>query len=115
MALLIDNYDSFTYNLYQYLEELGEPTTVVRNDDMNAEELLGLQANMLIVSPGPSIPENAGVSVEAVRLFAGRVPILGVCLGLQCIAVAFGGKVGHAGEVVHGKTTNVTHDGKGRI
>ncbi len=114
MLLLIDNYDSFTYNLYQYLSELQvKEIEVVRNDQMTVDELEAMKPERLVVSPGPSRPENAGVSVEAIRRFAGKVPILGVCLGHQCLADAFGGKVVHAGEIMHGKTSHINHDGKG--
>ncbi len=114
MLLLIDNYDSFTYNLYQYLSELGvKEVEVVRNDQMTVDELEAMKPEQVVVSPGPSRPENAGVSVEAIKRFAGVVPILGVCLGHQCLADAFGGKVVHAGEIMHGKTSRINHDGKG--
>ena len=114
MLLLIDNYDSFTYNLYQYLSELGvEKIEVVRNDQMTVDELEAMKPERIVVSPGPSRPENAGVSVEAIKRFAGVVPILGVCLGHQCLADAFGGVVVHAGEIMHGKTSRINHDGKG--
>ena len=114
MLLLIDNYDSFTYNLYQYLAELGvSEIEVVRNDQLTVDELEAMSPERVVVSPGPSRPENAGVSVEAIKRFAGVVPILGVCLGHQCLADAFGGKVVHAGEIMHGKTSLINHDGKG--
>ncbi|MCH7740925.1 MAG: aminodeoxychorismate/anthranilate synthase component II, partial [Chloroflexi bacterium] len=114
MLLLIDNYDSFTYNLYQYLAELGvSEIEVVRNDQLTVDELEAMNPERVVVSPGPSRPENAGVSVEAIKRFAGVVPILGVCLGHQCLADAFGGKVVHAGEIMHGKTSLINHDGKG--
>lgn len=113
MLLLIDNYDSFTYNLYQYLSELGADVEVVRNDQATVEELDMKQPEMVVVSPGPSTPANAGVSVDAVRHFAGKVPMLGVCLGHQCIGAAFGGVVSGAGEIRHGKTSLINHDGKG--
>ncbi len=114
MLLLIDNYDSFTYNLYQYLAELGvSEIEVVRNDQATVDELEAMNPERVVVSPGPSRPENAGVSVEAIKRFAGVVPILGVCLGHQCLADAFGGKVVHAGEIMHGKTSQINHDGKG--
>ena len=114
MLLLIDNYDSFTYNLYQYLSELGvSEIEVVRNDQMTVAELEAMKPERVVVSPGPSRPENAGVSVEAIKRFAGVVPVLGVCLGHQCLADAFGGKVVHAGEIMHGKTSLINHDGKG--
>ncbi len=114
MLLLIDNYDSFTYNLYQYLSELGvKEIEVVRNDQATVDELDTMNPERVVVSPGPSRPENAGVSVEAIKRFTGKVPILGVCLGHQCLADAFGGKVVHAGEIMHGKTSPINHDGKG--
>ncbi len=113
MLLLIDNYDSFTYNLFQYLSELGADVEVVRNDKATVEELDLMQPELVVVSPGPSNPDNAGVSVDAVRHFAGKVPLLGVCLGHQCIGAAFGGKVSGAGEIRHGKTSLIHHDGKG--
>ena len=113
MLLLIDNYDSFTYNLYQYLSELGAEVEVVRNDKATVEELDRMQPDRVVISPGPSTPENAGVSVDAVHHFAGRVPLLGVCLGHQCIGTAFGGIVANAGEIRHGKTSLIHHDGRG--
>ena len=114
MLLLIDNYDSFTYNLYQYLSELGaDDIEVIRNDQATVDELEAMNPERVVISPGPSRPENAGISVEAIRRFAGKVPVLGVCLGHQCLADAFGGKVIHAGEIRHGKTSAIHHDGKG--
>jgi anthranilate synthase/aminodeoxychorismate synthase-like glutamine amidotransferase len=113
MLLLIDNYDSFTYNLFQYLSELGANVKVVRNDKATVEELDMMQPDMVVVSPGPSNPANAGVSIDAIRHFSGKVPVLGVCLGHQCIGEAFGGKVSGAGEIRHGKTSLIHHDGKG--
>lgn len=114
MLLLIDNYDSFTYNLYQYLSELGaDDIEVIRNDQATVDELEAMNPERVVISPGPSRPENAGVSVEAIRRFAGKVPVLGVCLGHQCLADAFGGNVVHAGEIRHGKTSAIHHDGKG--
>lgn len=113
MLLLIDNYDSFTYNLFQYLSELGAEVEVVRNDKASVEKLDLMKPELVVVSPGPSTPDNAGVSVDAVRHFSGKVPVLGVCLGHQCIGAAFGGKVSGAGEIRHGKTSLIYHDGKG--
>ncbi len=113
MLLLIDNYDSFTYNLYQYLAELGADVRVVRNDAATLDEIEAMAPERIVVSPGPCTPKEAGVSVELIRRFAGRVPILGVCLGHQCIAEAFGGVVTGAGEIKHGKTSTIRHDGKG--
>jgi anthranilate synthase component II len=113
MLLLIDNYDSFTYNLYQYLSELGEEVKVARNDKITLEEIEGLKPERIVISPGPGRPEDAGISNEVILRFGGRVPILGVCLGHQCIGQAYGGKVGHAGEIKHGKTSLIQHDEKG--
>lgn len=113
MLLLIDNYDSFTYNLYQYLAELGADIKVVRNDKATIPQLDAMNPSMLVVSPGPSHPRNAGISIDAIRHFANKTPILGVCLGLQCMAEAFGGTVAHAGEIKHGKTSEIKHDGRG--
>ncbi len=114
MLLLIDNYDSFTYNIVQYLGELGMTPEVVRNDDAPAEVLAGGEYKALIVSPGPCTPREAGVSCEAVRLFAysGR-PVLGVCLGHQCIGEVFGGNIVHAPTLMHGKVSRIRHGGKG--
>ncbi len=113
MVLLIDNYDSFTFNLYQYLCELGAEVEVIRNDEATADEIEAMDPDRLVISPGPSRPESAGVSVEAVRRFAGRKPLLGVCLGHQCIGAAFGATIQGAGEIKHGKTSMIEHDGKG--
>ena len=113
MLLLIDNYDSFTYNLYQFLRELGAETEVVRNDAATPDDLERMAPERIVISPGPGAPAEAGVSVEAVRRFGERVPILGVCLGHQCIGAAYGAAVTGAGEIVHGKASAVTHDGKG--
>ncbi len=113
MLLLIDNYDSFTYNLYQYLGELGAETEVVRNDEISLEDIEGMAPERIIISPGPGNPAEAGISKEVIRRFAGRVPILGVCLGHQCIGEVFGGVVEGAGEILHGKVSRVTHDGRG--
>jgi len=113
MLLLIDNYDSFTYNLFQYLSELGEEITVVRNDKMSLDEMERLSPERIVISPGPGIPEQAGISNDVIRRFGARLPILGVCLGHQCIGYAYGGKVGHAGEIKHGKSSLIHHDGKG--
>ncbi|MDO8614472.1 MAG: aminodeoxychorismate/anthranilate synthase component II [Dehalococcoidia bacterium] len=113
MILLIDNYDSFTYNLYQYLCELGAEVEVQRNDAIGIEDIEVMAPQKIVISPGPCTPREAGISVPLVKHFAGRVPMLGVCLGLQSIGVAFGGVVAGAGEIVHGKTSMVTHDGKG--
>ena len=113
MILLIDNYDSFTYNLFQYLSELGEEVTVVRNDAMSPDEMENFKPERIVISPGPGTPEQAGVSNDVIRHFGGRLPILGVCLGHQCIGYAYGAKVNHAGEIKHGKSSMVLHDGKG--
>src|SRR5712692_8514453 len=103
MLLLIDNYDSFTWNLYQYLSELGAEVQVVRNDALAPEEVDQLDPERIVISPGPGDPSEAGISLEIIRRFAGRLPILGVCLGHQCIGEAFGGSIVNAGEIRHGK------------
>ncbi len=113
MILLIDNYDSFTYNLYQYLCELGADVRVVRNDEITVSEVEALAPEKLVVSPGPCTPKEAGISVELIDRMAGKLPILGVCLGHQCIGEAFGGVVSYAGEIRHGKSSSIEHDGKG--
>jgi anthranilate synthase/aminodeoxychorismate synthase-like glutamine amidotransferase len=113
MILLIDNYDSFTYNLAHLFGELGAEVVVRRNDEITVAEADAMAPSHLVISPGPGRPEDAGVSVEMVRAFAGRVPVLGVCLGHQAIVSVFGGEVGPARELVHGKATTVTHDGRG--
>ena len=113
MILLIDNYDSFTYNLYQYLSELGAEVEVARNDKITIEDIEVMAPEKIVISPGPCTPKEAGISVPVVRHFGGKTPILGVCLGLQAIGVAFGGRVEYAGEIVHGKTSLIRHDGKG--
>ena len=112
MILMIDNYDSFTYNLVQYLGELGEPITVKRNDKISLYEIEELSPNYIIISPGPCTPNEAGISLEVIRHFSGKIPILGVCLGHQAIAQAFGGKVVKAKQLLHGKTSQVCHDQK---
>jgi anthranilate synthase/aminodeoxychorismate synthase-like glutamine amidotransferase len=113
MLLLIDNYDSFTYNLYQYLCELGAEVRVVRNDKATIADIEAMRPERIVISPGPCTPREAGISVEVVRHFAGKLPILGVCLGHQCVGEAFGGTVASAGEIVHGKMSVIHHDGKG--
>ena len=113
MILLIDNYDSFTYNLYQYLSELGGEVRVVRNDQASVAEMEALAPERVVVSPGPCTPKEAGISVELIQRLAGRLPILGVCLGHQCVGEAFGGVVAGAGEIMHGKSSRIEHDGKG--
>lgn len=112
-TLLIDNYDSFTYNLYQYLSELGAEIVVHRNDQVTVDECEALAPDRVVISPGPGRPEGAGVSTEIVRRFAGRTPVLGVCLGHQCICEAFDGEIVGAGEIKHGKTSSISHDGRG--
>ncbi|MDR9437216.1 MAG: aminodeoxychorismate/anthranilate synthase component II [Thiohalophilus sp.] len=109
MLLMIDNYDSFTYNLVQYFGELGVEVQVYRNDQIALDKIAGLKPEYLVISPGPCTPNEAGVSVEAIRQFAGKLPILGVCLGHQAIGQAFGGKVVHAGSIMHGKTSMIHH------
>ena len=113
MLLLIDNYDSFTYNLYQYLSELGATVEVVRNDEASVEDCLAMGPERIVVSPGPCTPAEAGISIDLIRAVAGQVPLLGVCLGHQSIGEAFGARVGPAGEIMHGKISTVTHDGRG--
>jgi anthranilate synthase/aminodeoxychorismate synthase-like glutamine amidotransferase len=113
MLLLIDNYDSFTYNLYQYLCELGAAVEVHRNDKVTIEDIELMAPERIVISPGPGTPDDAGVSVDVVRRFAGRMPILGVCLGHQCIGQAYGGQIVGAGEIKHGKMSTVSHDGRG--
>lgn len=113
MVLLIDNYDSFTYNLAQYLGELGARVAVRRNDQITLDGVEALGPERIVISPGPGRPEDAGVSVEVIRRFGARVPILGVCLGHQAIGLAFGGRVVRAPKPLHGKTSIVEHDGRG--
>ena len=113
MILVIDNYDSFTYNLVQYLGELGETVVVRRNDEIDVKEIAdSLRPDQILISPGPGTPDDAGVSLEVTHNFAGRIPILGVCLGHQTIAQCFGGQVVRAPALVHGKASEVRHDGK---
>jgi len=111
-VLLIDNYDSFTYNLYQYLGELGADTTVVRNDEITVGEALGRRPDRIVISPGPGTPDQAGISLELIRSAAGQVPVLGVCLGHQALGQAFGGRVVRARVLMHGKTSEIHHDGR---
>jgi len=113
MILLIDNYDSFTFNLYQYLAELGAEVVVKRNDKITLDEVAELAPERIVISPGPCTPNEAGISVELIQRFAGEVPILGVCLGHQSLAVAFGGDVVNAPSLMHGKISSVSHDGRG--
>ena len=113
MLLMIDNYDSFTYNLVQYFSELGEDVRTFRNDDITVEAIAALQPDRICISPGPCTPHEAGVSVPVLQRFAGEIPILGVCLGHQSIGTAFGGRVVRAQEVMHGKTSVIRHTGAG--
>ncbi|NMG14551.1 anthranilate synthase component II [Aromatoleum bremense] len=113
MLLMIDNYDSFTYNLVQYFGELGADVKVYRNDEITLEQLALMKPSQLVISPGPCTPAEAGISVAAIREFAGKLPILGVCLGHQSIGAAFGGRVVHAKRLMHGKTSPVFHEGQG--
>jgi len=113
MILMIDNFDSFTYNLVQYLGEMGEELVVKRNDEITVDEIEALAPDKIIVSPGPCSPNEAGISVEAIQHFAGKIPLLGVCLGHQAIGQAFGGHIVRAERLMHGKTSPVLHDGKG--
>ena len=113
MLLMIDNYDSFTYNLVQYLGELGQEVRVYRNDEITVEGVERLKPSHIVISPGPCTPNEAGISVPLIKSLAGSVPILGVCLGHQAIGQAFGGKIVHAKEVMHGKTSPIRHEGRG--
>jgi anthranilate synthase/aminodeoxychorismate synthase-like glutamine amidotransferase len=113
MILLVDNYDSFTYNLYQYLGELGAEVRVVRNDELTAEAAIALAPERIVISPGPGTPDQAGITLDLIRRAAGRIPILGVCLGHQALGQAFGGDVRRAPKLMHGKTSQIHHDGKG--
>lgn len=113
MLLMIDNYDSFTYNLVQYLGELGEDVRVYRNDQITVDEIATLTPERIVISPGPCTPNEAGVTVETVQHFGGHIPILGVCLGHQGIGQAYGGKIVHAKQLMHGKTSMIHHDGGG--
>jgi anthranilate synthase component II len=112
-VLLIDNYDSFTYNLYQYLCELGASVTVVRNDAVTVDEVRALSPEFIVISPGPGVPRDAGISVDLVRALGATTPILGVCLGHQAITEAYGGVVTRAPELMHGKASRICHDGQG--
>ncbi len=112
MVFVLDNYDSFTYNLVQYVGEFGEKVVVRRNDQTTISEIESLGADRIVISPGPCTPHEAGISIELIRHFAGRVPLLGVCLGHQAIGAAFGGNVVRAANLMHGKTSSVEHDGK---
>ncbi|QDZ30263.1 aminodeoxychorismate/anthranilate synthase component II [Noviherbaspirillum sp. UKPF54] len=113
MLLMIDNYDSFTYNLVQYFGELGEEVRTFRNDEITLEQIAAMQPDRICISPGPCTPHEAGVSVPVLKEFAGKIPMLGVCLGHQSIGAAFGGKVIRAKQVMHGKTSVITHTGAG--
>ncbi len=112
MILLIDNYDSFTYNLAQYLGQLGQQLVVRRNDEISVEEIARLRPERIVISPGPGTPRRAGITLEVIRRFAGQIPLLGVCLGHQAIGEAFGGRVVRAREIYHGKTSEIYHDGR---
>jgi anthranilate synthase/aminodeoxychorismate synthase-like glutamine amidotransferase len=113
MLLLIDNYDSFTYNLFQYLSELGQEVWVTRNDKVSLDEIEIRFPHRIVISPGPGTPEQAGICNEVIRHFGNRIPILGVCLGHQCVGYSYGAKVDRAGEIKHGKSSLIYHDGKG--
>ena len=113
MILLLDNYDSFTNNLYQYLAELGAEVLVVRNDKISLEEISEMKPDKIVISPGPCTPDKAGISNDVIKHFGRTTPMLGVCLGHQCVGESYGGIVGNAGEIMHGKTSAVHHDGKG--
>lgn len=112
MLLMIDNYDSFTFNIVQYLAQLGEEVKVVRNDEISVVDIAALRPDRIVVSPGPCSPEEAGISVAAIREYAGRIPLLGVCLGHQSIGAAFGGRVVRSVSLMHGKTSPIHHDGR---
>ena len=112
MVFVLDNYDSFTYNLVQYLGEFGEQVEVRRNDEITAGEIESMGPSHIVISPGPCTPQDAGISIEVVKHFAGKKPLLGVCLGHQAIGAAFGGEVVRAGKVMHGKVSRIEHDGK---
>ena len=113
MLLMIDNYDSFTYNVVQYLGELGAEVKVYRNDAISIEEIESLEPQRIVISPGPCTPNEAGISMQVISHFAGKKPILGICLGHQSIGQSFGGKIVRAGKVMHGKLSSIQHDGKG--
>jgi anthranilate synthase component 2 len=111
-VLLVDNYDSFTYNLYQYLGELGAEVRVVRNDELTAEAAIALRPDRIVISPGPGTPDQAGITLDLILRAAGRIPLLGVCLGHQALGQAFGGRVRRAPKLMHGKTSEIHHDGR---
>ena len=112
MILMIDNYDSFTYNLVQYFGELGADLKVARNDEITLEQIRRMKPERIVISPGPSNPDHAGISLSIFKEFAGQIPILGVCLGHQCLGQAFGGKIVRAKKLMHGKTSHIRHNGK---
>ncbi len=113
MILMIDNYDSFTFNLVQYLRSMGAEVQVKRNDELTVEQALAMQPQGIVISPGPCSPNEAGISVPLIRALEGRVPLLGICLGMQSIGMAYGGKIVHAKRIMHGKVSDVSHDGHG--
>ncbi len=113
MILLLDNYDSFTYNIYQYLKKLQADVEVIRNDQITVEQIAQKNPSSILFSPGPGRPDDAGIMMKTLSSFAGKIPILGVCLGHQAIGLGFGGKIIHAKAIVHGKTSNIEHDGQG--
>jgi anthranilate synthase component 2 len=113
MLVLIDNYDSFTYNLFQYLSELGEEVKVVRNDRVTLEDIEKMSPERLVISPGPSAPVNAGISNDVIKYFGPKLPVLGICLGHQCIGYSYGGIVGRAKQIMHGKSSLIHHDDRG--
>ena len=113
MILMIDNYDSFTYNIVQYLGELGADVEVFRNDEITCDEIKKLKPNKIVISPGPCTPNEAGISLEVINSFSGQIPLLGICLGHQSIGQAFGGNIIRARKVMHGKTSLIHHDGRG--
>ncbi|MFC1953899.1 anthranilate synthase component II [Chloroflexota bacterium] len=113
MLLLIDNYDSFTYNLFQYLNELGEEVVVVRNDKVTLAEIENIGSSRIVISPGPSTPQNAGISNDIISYFGAKLPILGVCLGHQCVGYSYGGFIGQAKNIMHGKSSKIYHNNQG--
>lgn len=115
MLLLIDNYDSFTYNLFQYLSELGKKVVVVRNDKTTLDEIEGMKPERIVISPGPSTPLQAGISNDVIQSFGPKLPILGVCLGHQCVGYSYGAKIGQAKEIMHGKSSLIYHNSQGAL